>query len=203
MSGSVRRPGSIAPAALAALLGGLAACATDDAAPSGPPPIPAVSAPEALAARLPASAASFQRGAVASLSEGRGGREVAYATTGRTQRAAGFIQVLAPAAPLPDGPNSPEASAEFTRWTQEVQQGGGPHRRLRLVREADLPAAAPLFRCAELEGTYGRQAVESFVCVGAAGGQMLRLRVSMPRRDPAVAQPRAFVEEVARALRGG
>jgi hypothetical protein len=156
---------------------------------------------EALAERLPASAAGFQRGSTAVVSGERSGREVAYATQGRTARAAGFVQVVTFATPLADGPASPEAMAEFSRWRQEAAEGSGPNRRLRETAQFDAPAANPLLRCAELEGNYGRQAVQSMVCVGAAGGQMLRLRVAMPRRDPPVAQPRAFAEEIAASLR--
>lgn len=37
-------------------------------------------------------------------------------------------------------------------------------------RRSDQPPGGALFRCADLEGTYGRTAVTSTSCVGAAGG---------------------------------
>lgn len=182
-----------AAALLAALA--LAACAAEapETAPTRIPPATA----ESLAARLPAQAAGFERGATATLAQPRAGREVSYATAGR--RAAAFVQVLDTASPLADGPGALEVAAEFTRWRDEATQGAGPHRRLSVVREHEV---ARLFRCADLEGRYGRQPVTSTVCAGAAGGQMLRLRVSQPRRDPPAADPRAFAEAIAEALRG-
>ena len=126
--------------------------------------------------------------------------EVAYATAGR--QAAGFVQVLRPPAQVPpDGPSSPVVREEFQRVLATAQRGAGPHRRLRVVRESDQPPEAPLFRCAELEGAYGRTPVMSTSCVGAAGGQLLHLRVSMPRRDTPLADVNAFVRDVTATLR--
>jgi len=188
------------PASLT-LLALLAACATE----SGEPvvaPVPVVSAPATLAERLPAQAGTFQRGTTSPIQQPLPGVEVPYATAGRT--AAGFVQVVRPSgAALPDGPGSAEVQQEYQRVLAVAQRGSGPHRRLRLVNESDQPPGAPLLRCAELEGTYGRTPVISTNCVGAAGGQLIRLRVSMPRRDPPVADPRAFVRDIAAALRTG
>ncbi len=121
---------------------------------------------------------------------------MAYATPNR--QAAAFVQVMRPAEALPDGAASPAAQAEYGRWKAAATDHASRNRRLRVVREEEVGG---LFRCAALEGSYGRQPVQSTVCVGAAGGQMLRLRVSMPRREPAVADAQAFVREVAAALR--
>ncbi|UPY36344.1 hypothetical protein [Sediminicoccus sp. KRV36] len=185
------------------LLAGLAACATeggDQAGGAGA--VPVVSAPALLAQRLPAQAGSFQRGATAPIDQPLPGVEVAYATPGRS--AAGFVQVVRPPAVAPpDGPGSLVVQDEYQRVIAAAQRGSGPHRRLRLVRESDQPPGAPLFRCADLEGAYGRTAVTSTTCVGAAGGQLLRLRVSMPRRDPPAADPRAFIRDITEALRRG
>lgn len=183
----------------------LTACALDDSPPAvglPPAPIPTVSAPELLAQRLPSQAASFQRGATAPVRQPHQGVEVAYATPGRT--AAGFVQVLRPPGgrdALPDGIESPAVQAEYQRSITEAARGAGPHRRLTVIREVNHPENNPLFRCAELEGTYGRQPVQSMICVGAAGGQLLRLRVSMPRRDPPLADSRAFLRDMIAALR--
>jgi hypothetical protein len=183
-------------------LGLLAACET----PGGgvaTGPVPRADAPAALAERLPASAAGFQRGATVPVTQPQQGTEVNYATEGR--RAAAFVQVLRPAgaAPTADGPGDPEAQAEFQRWVAESARGQGPARRLSVASEFNEPPSSPLMRCAAMEGTYGRQPVQSLVCVGAAGGQILRIRASMPRHTPPVADPRAFVREVSAALRGG
>jgi len=177
----------------------LAGCATEGGE-TAPAPVPVVSAPALLAQRLPAQAGAFQRGTTSPIERPLPGVEVAYSTSGRS--AAGFVQVVSPAdGPPPDGPGSVMVQEEYQRVVAGAQRGSGPHRRLRLVNELDQPPGAPLFRCAELEGTYGRTPVMSTNCVGAAGGQLLRLRVSMPRRDPPAADPRAFVRDITAALR--
>ena len=134
-------------------------------------PVARADAPAALANRLPASAAGFQRGATVPVTRPQQGTEVNYATEGR--RAAAFVQVLSPvgAAPSIDGPDAPQAQAEFQRWVAESARGQGPARRLSVASEFNEPASAPLMRCAAMEGTYGRQPVQSLVCVGAAGGK--------------------------------
>ena len=124
------------------------------------------------------------------------GREVAYATSNR--QAAAFVQVLRPAAALPDGAASPEARAEFARWRDTATTEGGRNRRLRVVGETD---EANLFRCAQMEGTYGRTPMRSTICVGAAGGQLLRLRLTQQRLEPPPADDRAFIAAIAEALR--
>jgi hypothetical protein len=197
------RPARIPRAALAGLaLFSLVACEAGRDASVATGPVPRADAPAALANRLPASAAGFQRGATVPVTQPQSGTEVNYATEGR--RAAAFVQVLAPVAATPpnDGPNDPEAQSEFQRWVAESARGQGPARRLSVASEFHEPPSAPLMRCAAMEGTYGRQPVQSLVCVGAAGGHMLRIRASMPRHTPPVADPRAFVREVAAALRG-
>nr|WP_314073511.1 hypothetical protein [uncultured Roseococcus sp.] len=173
--------------------------ATPEGGASAPAPVPVVSAPEALAQRLPSQAAGFQRGATVPTSQPLPGVEVAYATPSRT--AAGFVQVLRAPSQVTDGIGSPAVEAEYQRSIADAARGAGPHRRLQVVREANRPEGGALFRCADLEGTYGRQPVQSTICVGAAGGQLLRLRVSMPRRDPAPADARGFLNEIVAALR--
>ncbi|WP_027283603.1 hypothetical protein [Rubritepida flocculans] len=183
-------------------LGLLSACEAARDAPPVAGPVPRADAPAALAERLPGAAAGFQRGATVPVSQPRPGTEVNYATEGR--RAAAFVQVLRPEGPAPaDGPQEAEVQAEFQRWVTESARGQGPARRLSVAAEFQEPPSAPLLRCAAMEGTYGRQPVQSLVCVGAAGGQILRIRASMPRHTPPVADPRAFVREIAAALRGG
>jgi hypothetical protein len=192
------RGAALRPWAALLLLAAGAACAPQQAAT---PAIPRASGPEQLAGRLPEEAAGFRRGANAPVTEPFTGREVAYATGSRN--AAAFVQVLAPpsspgAEPLPDGPNGAAAQAEFARWRDETARGTSPSRSLRVTAEADR---AGLFRCADLEGTYGRQPVSSMLCVGAAAGQLLRVRLSMPRRDFPAADSAAFLSAIAASLR--
>jgi hypothetical protein len=179
---------------------GLGACATEGEEARRAAPVPVVSAPAMLAQRLPAQAGAFNRGATSPIDQPLPGVEVAYATSGR--QAAGFVQVLRPPAQVPpDGPASLVVQEEYQRVLAAAQRGAGPHRRLRVLQESDQPPGAPLFRCADLEGSYGRTPVNSTSCVGAAGGQLLHMRVSMPRRDTPLADTRAFVRDITAALR--
>lgn len=185
----------------AALLAGCAAApqAGQDAA-SGTPAA-AAAAPgtplpsEAIAALLPDAAASFARGATVPVLRPMEGLEVNYATPGR--RAAAFVQIVRPGS----GTANDTAAAEYTRWRTETSTGARPGRRLSIVQEFQ-EAAGPGFRCAALEGSYGRQPVQSMVCVGARAGHVLRVRVSMMRDTPPAADARAFLRDVAVALNG-
>ncbi len=169
---------------LVAAIAGLAGCADSPAADG--PAVLRPGSPDALARLLPAAAGGLRRGAESPLESG--GREVSYATAGRT--AAAVVELL-PAAAAPGG---------HAQFVAQSADGGGPHRRLREVgtsfREGPL-------QCAQLEGSYGRhQPVRSLVCSGDAGAATrVRLRVSMPRRDPPAADARAFAREIAAALR--
>jgi hypothetical protein len=186
----------------ALLLGALtlAACAADGTAgDSSAGPVAVVSAPAQLALRLPGQAANLQRGATAPIQRPAEGVDVAYATTNRS--AAGFVQVMRAEGLMPDGVTAPAVQADYQRWVAETTRGANAHRRLRVVTESNQPPTGALFRCAEMEGTYGRQPVLGMMCVGAAGGQLLRLRISMPRRDPPAADPRAFIRDITAALR--
>jgi len=169
--------------ALAALLL-LAGCATD-----APPAATRLSTADALLARLPDSVGGFRRGATTPLTDPAPGSEVAYATANRA--IAGYVQVLRRAEPLPAG----TAAAELRRFVAEAATGSS-----RRMRERAPPTLAGL-DCAELEGTYGRQAVESLACAGVFGGQLVRLRLTMVRRGERMAEARGFAEGVAAALR--
>ena len=178
----------------------LAACAAGGpASDTVAAPVPAASAPAQLAQRLPGQAGNFQRGATAPIQRPAPGVEVAYATPGRT--AAGYVQVMGAEGPMPDGVTAAAVQADFQRWVAENTRGASASRRLRVIAESNQPTSSPLFRCAEMEGTYGRQPVHGMICVGAAGGQLLRIRVFMPRRDPPSADPRAFIRDITTALR--
>ena len=168
-------------AALAALLM-LAGCAADRAGPA-----PAAATADVLLARLPESIGAFRRGVTAPVSDPAPGSEVPYATPNRA--IAGYVQVLRRDAPL-----NPE---ELQRFVAAVATGSS-----RRMTERAQPTIAGM-RCAELDGTYGRQAVESLACTGDFGGQMVRLRLTMARRGDRMTEARGFAEGVAAALRGG
>lgn len=159
------------------------------------PPTPTVNTADALRERLPETIAGFRRGATTTVAEaGGGGSELAYATANRG--IAGYVQLLRREPPL-----SPEAAEEeLARFVADNTSGTPMHRRLRQRALVALPAGQPVLRCAELDGTFGRQPVESLACAGVFGGQLMRLRLSHVRRDGRMAEARGFAEGVAAAL---
>ncbi len=154
----------------------------------------AAAPPQRLAQRLPTETAGFRRGAT--LAEPQPGAvEVPYATSG--QLAAGATVTLLPVAGAADEAAALEAMVADARQA-------APHRRLRDVARFTLPAGGPArLRCAETEGTYGRERVEGLLCAGRSGATLVRLRVTMPRRDPPPADARAFAAGIAAALATG
>ena len=172
----------------------LAGCAS--VAPPVDPQAASISSADALVARLPESVENFRRGGTTVLSEpAPGGREVAYATGNRG--IAGFVQVIRRPEPMV----AAQAEAELQRFVSETTSGTAMHRRLRARATPALPAENPVLRCVELDGIFGRQSVESLACVGAFGGQLVRLRLSHIRREGRMAEARGFAEAVAAALR--
>lgn len=183
------------PGLLAALLL-LGGCATVPEAPGGPA---TRQTPAALAARLPIEAAGFQRGATIAVAEE--GRETAYRSLGRIAAGA-TVEVLRPAgAAVPAGIESPAVTEAFTHFVQDATRPM-PQRQLHDEARFTLGEGAAALRCAATGGTYGREAVEGLLCVGGLGGALLRLRVAMPRRDPAPADARAFAGAILVALGG-
>jgi len=160
---------------------------------------PAPRSPAELAARLPDLAAGFQRGATLPRPDGV---EVAYATRGRTAAGA-IVELYRPSAgPVPAGADSPAAAAALAEVLEEVLRAPG-HRQQREVARLALPEAAPPgLACAETTGTYGRERVQGLACAGGIGGSLLRLRVTMPAREPPPGDPRAFAAAILAALRG-
>lgn len=166
--------------ALAALLLLLAGCVT-----APPPAAPTLSTAESLLARLPDGVGAFRRGGTTPVTEPAAGSEVAYATANRA--IAGYVQVL--------GAAGPDVAADLGRFVAAAATGSS--RRMRERAQTEIGG----FRCTELDGTYGRQAVESLACAGAFGGQLVRLRLTMVRRGERMAEARGFAEGVAAALR--
>jgi hypothetical protein len=181
-------------AAAGLFLAVLAGCAVE-----APPPV-SVDNPmigvTALAARLPESLGNFNRGGTTVMDGATpGGQEIAYATASRAL--AGFVQLVPQLEPMSEA-GLPEA---LQRFVYDSTANTPIHRRLRERLSVNLPEAQPMLRCSELEGTYGRQPVESLACVGVFGGQLLRLRVSHIRREGRMAEVRGFAELVVAALR--
>jgi hypothetical protein len=181
-------------AAAGLFLAALAGCAVEGPAPASVDTSPTAAA--ALVGRLPETLGNFNRGGTTVLDGATpGGQEIAYATANRSL--AGFVQVLPQLEPMSEA-GLPEA---LQRFVYDSTANTPIHRRLRERLSVSLPEAQPMLRCSELEGTYGRQPVESLACVGVFGGQLVRLRVSHIRREGRMAEVRGFAELVATTLR--
>lgn len=172
------------------LLLGLAACAVPEETPPETAAAPATRrTPQELAARLPERLEQFQRGNPAQLPGGQG-VEYPYATPGR--RIAGHVQLRAAT-----GPVGTEALDSELRAMAAEAAAGPQHRRL---RERGRESVAGL-NCITLEGNFGRMPVDSLACAGAFGGQVLRLRLTMARREGRMDEAKRFAEGIAAALR--
>jgi hypothetical protein len=189
-------PGEVLRAAGLAGALALAACA---APPTAPAPAPV--APPELAARLPEQAAGFRRGATLPLPQRQDGQEVAYGTRGRVA-AGGILELYRlPEGPAPQG-GSPAAAAALEEMLHEALRAPG-HRQQRETARLTLPSGGdPGLACAETTGLYGRERVRGLLCAGGVGGSLLRLRVTMPQREPAPADPHAVATALLAALRG-
>jgi len=193
-----------APAALLLLLG---ACAPADGPPDGAGPGRSGMLPvEALAARLPDGVAGFARGDTTWHERERPGLGVtvdyagparaAVATVGLYDRGEGAV---------PDDPDSPRLRQEFAAAIAEVVALAGTRTSQHLAeRERSalpVPGGAAL-NCARLEGSYGRQQVQTLVCVGGAAGHFLKVLVTAPARQVQPVDALPFVTGIARAARG-
>ena len=154
------------------------------------------------ASRLPPEAAGFRRGQTLPARPPATGQEVAYATPAARQRAAAVVKLAPVGESLPDGPGSGEANAAFLAELNDAVQGRDRARHMHEVRRFPLEVAgSPMLNCAVLEGTFGRQPVEGMVCAGGLGGNLVRLRVSMPKVVPSLADAPGFASAIVAALR--
>ncbi|MCS6890537.1 MAG: hypothetical protein RMK64_09625 [Rhodovarius sp.] len=146
-----------------------------------------------VAARLPERIGSFQRGSAMPLPAGATGLEIPYANPGRV--IAGYVRIIPQAA-------APVAEAALQQHVAEVTGAAAAHRRLGEQARLDLPAGREaFFRCVELGGHFGRQPVDSLLCSGARGRNLIQLRLTMARREGRLEQAREFAAAVAAALR--
>lgn len=151
----------------------------------------------ALTDRLPAEVAGFQRGATTGLPQGKDGRETSYRTLGRTAAGASVELYRLPGPAVAEGPEGPAVEAAFAALVQDATRPM-PQRRLQDDGRFTLDAG---LRCATTDGVYGRERVQGLLCAGGIGGGILRLRVTMPQREPALADARAFAGGILAALR--
>jgi hypothetical protein len=90
----------------------------------------------------------------------------------------------------------------FERALAEAVHSPDRARKLRETGRFNLPAGAnPVLSCASLAGTFGRQPVEGLVCAGGMGGNLVRLRVSMPKVAPTLADAPGFASAIVASLR--
>jgi hypothetical protein len=186
--------------ALVALPALLAGCAVDQEAEGARtqrerPPL------ETVLARLPASAAGFERGATVDVAPGdpTAGKVVEYATSGRVAVGHVFLydsgKPNVTAADLP-----PEVERAVSEGTALPSDRTG--RELTIASRGPVPARGGDLSCAFLEGRFGRLQVERQVCVGVAAGRFLRVQVTMPSSGASGVDARAFATEIAAAARG-
>ncbi len=164
------------------------------------PPAPRLSVQDA-ASRLPAEAAGFRRGQTLPARPPATGQEVTYATPTARQRAAAVVKLAPVGDSLPDGGTSPAASAAFQAELNDAVRGSDRARHMQETRRFPLQVAgSATLACAALEGTFGRQPVEGLVCAGGVGGNLVRLRVSMPKVAPSPADAPAFASAIVASL---
>lgn len=142
---------------------------------------------EAVAERVPESLGAFRRGATVPLAGGAEGREFPFATGNRA--IAGYVQLRAA--------TSPDAATDLALQVEEVTQSGPPHRRL---RDRARPAPQGGLHCAELDGTFGRTPVDGLACSAVVAGNILRIRLTMQRRDGRLDQAREFARGMVEKL---
>ncbi len=180
----------------------LGACAAEQAGVPGRQAGPRPSLEDAVG-RLPAEAAEFRRGATAwhdRTTPGLGA-STDYAGPARAAVATASIYDRGQAAI-----SQPAVERELELAEQEalqVAERRTNHRLASRERFAQaVPGGAPL-ACTRLESTYGRQPVQTVVCVGEAAGRFLKVQVTSPARQVRPAEPIPFIVAVTRAVRGG
>ena len=149
------------------------------------------------AARLPGEVAGFRRERLAP--EGPGWK-ADYALPGRS--AAAVVEVNPPLTPG----RASDTRAELEALIREQTGAGVARATGRQFRETGrhrLAVSGGALDCAQLAGTLGREPVSQFVCAGAAGERVLRIRVTELGQGAGRADAAAFATGVARAVRGG
>jgi hypothetical protein len=168
--------------------------------PGGVPPL------EAAAARLPANVAGFARGTATWHERERAGQGVSVEYAGPARAAVATVSLYDRAqGAVAETPGTPRLANEFSDSIAEVVALAGTRTSQQLAEagrsEVAVPGGAPL-SCARLEGTYGRQQVNTLVCLGVAGGRFLKVQVTSPARQVRPVDPLPFVVEIAQAARG-
>jgi hypothetical protein len=161
---------------------------------------------EQAAARLPGEVAAFTRGETVWHERDRPGFGVAVDYAGPGRSAVSTVSLYDRGEPMvPEDVTSAIIQREFAaavqdalaladrRTSQEITEGA------RSVLQ--VPGQAPL-QCVDLRGTYGRQPVQTLICLGAASGRFLKVQVTAPQRQVQRVDPLPFVVGIAQAARG-
>lgn len=177
--------------------GGAAAARTE---PGGRPTL------AATADLLPETVAGFTRRDTTWHEQTRAGLGVAMDYDGPARSAVSTVSVYDRGnASVPDDINAAVMQAEFTAAVTEAVAMAGTRTSHRIAErdrtDVAVPGQQPM-RCATLLGTYGRQEVQTLVCVGPAAGRFLKILVTSPSRQVRPVNPMPFVVGVAQAARG-
>jgi hypothetical protein len=159
---------------------------------------------EVAAARLPAQVAGFTRGGAIWLERERPGQGVAVEYAGPSRAAVATVSLYdREQGPVAD--RDPRLAAEFSAALAEVVAVAGTRTSQQIAErgrsEIAIPGGAPM-SCARLEGSYGRQAVRTLVCVGSAAGRFLKVQVTSPAQPVRPVDPEPFVVAITQAARG-
>lgn len=200
----------IVAAVLLLSLGGLlAGCAQEtDGAVTAAPAATFAGRPslEAAADRLPASVAGFTRRDLTWHERDRAGLGVAVDYDGPARSAVATVSLYDRGlASVPDDANAGALREEFTAAVGEAVAMAGTRTSQRIAEgersDIAIPDQEPM-RCAQLRGTYGRQEVQTLVCLGSAAGRFLKVLVTSPARQVRPVDPMPFVVAITQAARG-
>ncbi len=196
----------IAAAGLVLLL--LASGCARQAGDGGPAAQPAAATPtlEGAVARFPAEVAGFARGETVWHERTSPGMGVTTDYAGPARAAVATASLYDRGrAPVPADLNGAPLQTEFANAVREALAMADRRTSHRLVERErfDLPVPnADGLLCSRLEGSYGRQAVQTLVCLGEAAGRYLKVQVTMPVRQVRPVEPLPFVVGLTQALRG-
>jgi hypothetical protein len=161
---------------------------------------------QAAASRLPQDLAGFTRGATTWHERERAGMGVAMDYAGPARSAVSTVSLYDRGRPsVPDDIRSAVLQEEFNAAVGEALAIART-RTSQVLTESEraplpVPGQAPL-QCARLEGTYGRQEMQTLLCLGGATGRFLKVQVTTPARQLQPVDPLPFVVAVAQAARG-
>ncbi|MBU8546051.1 MULTISPECIES: hypothetical protein [Roseomonadaceae] len=185
---------------LAACAGGGAGTATRGDRGSARPSL------EQAAARLPEEVAAFGRGETIWHERDRPGLGVAVDYAGPGRSAVATVSLYDRGEPMvPQDITSAIIQQEIARAVQDALALADRRTSQDITEGArstlPVPGQAPL-QCVDLRGTYGRQPVQTLICLGAASGRFLKVQVTTPQRQVRPADPLPFVVGIAQAARG-